>query len=311
MLQNMSTIENEVNDTSVCVNCGKADAKNICNKCKVTTYCNAVCKKVHKKKHKKECEAYQRLAAELHDEKLFKQPPPTEEDCQICFLRIPTLHTGSTYKSCCGKVICSGCIHAPLYDNQGNEVNNAKCPFCRIPTPYSDEEGIKRFRKRVEANDAMAICHLGCYYRDGLHGLPRDYTKALELYHKAAELGYAKAYCSIGYAHDYGEGVIVDKEKAIHYYELAAMGGDEVARYNLGNKEHRAGNMDRALKHYMIATRDGLAVSLEEIKEMYSNGQATKENFTEALCTYQEYLGEIKSAQRDKAAAVDEDNRYY
>ena len=29
-----------------------------------------------------------------HDEELFKQPPP-EEDCPICFLRIPTLKTGS------------------------------------------------------------------------------------------------------------------------------------------------------------------------------------------------------------------------
>ena len=29
-----------------------------------------------------------------NDEELFKQPPP-EEDCPICFLRIPTLKTGS------------------------------------------------------------------------------------------------------------------------------------------------------------------------------------------------------------------------
>ena len=77
-------------------------------------------------------------AAELHDEELFKQPPP-EEDCPICFTRIPTLDTGSQYYTCCGKVICSGCCYAPVYDNQGNKVDNKKCPYCRTPWPSSYE----------------------------------------------------------------------------------------------------------------------------------------------------------------------------
>jgi len=98
MLKNVSTV-----DVPICANCGKEgeEVKNICNKCKKATYCNAVCKKVHKKKHKKDCEKYLKIAAEhaakLHDEKLFKQPPPQEEDCPICFLRMPSLHTGSQY----------------------------------------------------------------------------------------------------------------------------------------------------------------------------------------------------------------------
>jgi len=43
-----------------------------------------------------------------------------------------------------------------------------------------------------------------------------------------------------------------DKRKATHYYELAALRGDVTARYNLGLKEEKVGNMDRALKHYML-----------------------------------------------------------
>ena len=166
MLQNMSMVDNEVNDTSVCANCGKEDAKNICNKCKVTTYCNAVCKKVHKKKHKKECEEHIRLVAEhaakLHDEKLFKQPPP-KDDCPICFLRLPSLNTASTYFACCGKLICCGCMYAPVYDSQGNKVAEKKCLFCRTPES-SPKENIKRLEKRVEADDAEAIAKLGCFY---------------------------------------------------------------------------------------------------------------------------------------------------
>ncbi len=43
-----------------------------------------------------------------------------------------------------------------------------------------------------------------------------------------------------------------------------------------------------------------------------SNGNATKEEYTKALQLYQAYLSEIKSPQRDKAAAAhDECYRYY
>ena len=320
MLKNMSTDSIVV---SVCANCGKEDAKNICNKCKVTTYCNAVCKKVHKKKHKKECDEHIRLAAEEHNEELrlaaekrdielFKEPPSQYGDCPICFERLPILETGRRYKTCCGKSICSGCYYAPVYDNQGNEVDNQKCAFCRVPTPSFNDEAIERVMKRVELNDPIAIYDNGCDYRDGTNGLPQDYTKALELFHRAAELGYADAYLGIGNAYDHGEGVEVDEKKAVHYTELAAMAGCEGARHNLGVNEENTGNFGRALKHYMIAVRSGDADSVEEIKELYTRGHATKEDYMKALQLYQAYLGEIKSDQRDKAAAYNkEEYRYY
>jgi len=64
----------------------------------------------------------------ISDEELFKQPPP-KEDCPICFQQLPLLKTGYRYMTCCGKVICCGCAYAPLYDDQGNEVDNEKCPL--------------------------------------------------------------------------------------------------------------------------------------------------------------------------------------
>ena len=108
-----------------------------------------------------------------------------------------------------------------------------------------------------------------------------------------------------------GNGVERDEKKGVHYYKLAAIGGNEVARYNLGNFEERAGNMTRALKHYMIAAESGDKISLKEIQKLYSNGLATKEDYTEALRVYQAYLAEIKSEQRDAAATVWGYRRYY
>ena len=268
--------------------------------CKLVKYCSRECQIAHRPQHKKEC---RKRAAELHDEKLFEQPPPTE-DCPICFERLPYLNTGSSYYSCCGKVLCSGCIDAPLYDDQGNKLDNEKCPFCRVPWPESEEEAVERLKERMEIRDPMAIFNMGCYYRVGVNGFPRDYTKALELWHQAADLGCAGAYNNIGCAYDIGEGVEVDKKKAKHYLELAAMAGDVAARNNLAVNEVRTGNMDRALKHWIIAVKGGKKKSLDSIKWLYSNGHARKDDYANALQAYQAYIEEIKSVERDEAAAA-------
>ena len=51
--------------------------------------------------------------------------------------------------------------------------------------------------------------------------------KALELYKKAADMGYAGAYRHLGIIYEEGEGVEKDNEKAIEFYEQACtLGGD-------------------------------------------------------------------------------------
>ena len=108
-----------------------------------------------------------------------------------------------------------------------------------------------------------------------------------------------------------GDGVERDEKKAVHYYELAAVGGCVEARHNLGALEFNAGNMDRALKHDMIAAGCGDNDSLETIKQLFMNGDATKDDYTKALRVYQANLAEIKSPQRDEAAANNDKHKYY
>ena len=305
MLHNMSTTDGKEVIVSVCANCGKDNATNTCNKCNSVKYCNAACKKKHRAKHKKQCE---RRVAELHDEKLFKQPPPVSEDCPICFLRMPLLGSGQLYMACCGKVICCGCIHAA----DARDKNSASlCPFCRTPPPTTEREAIKRYKKRTELNDTIAMSCLGDYYATGDCGLSQSHAKALELYHQAAELGNPRAYYDIGNAYRNGRGVEMNMKKAMHYWELAAMRGIEDARHNLGVMEEEAGNMDRALKHWMISVGEGDNYSLECIKRLYMETNASKDDYTKALRLYQAHLNEIKSVQRDEAAAFNADWRYY
>ena len=301
---------------STCANCGKGEETSInlksCAACKSVKYCSRDCQVAHRPQHKKECK---KRAKELYVEKLFEQPPmdDDDEDCPICMIRLPSLESGSVYMNCCGKVICRGCVFAfqsrAILAERVEEDNI--CPFCRTPPPSTGKEMIRRMEKRMEVNDAEAFHSMGIYFITGAHGLQQNYVKALEFYHKAAELGDAKSYAEIGNAYEIGRGVERDRKKAKHYYELAAMEGDACSRHNLGAIEGIAGNTDRALRHYMIAVKYGVSNSLEGIKRMYKCGQVTRDDYAKTLKFYQVYLDEIKSDQRDLAAKCFPDSHKY
>ena len=154
--------------TTNCAACGTEGGNlNTCNKCKMVNYCNAACKKKHRSKHKKSCK---KCVAELHDEELFKEHPPTD-DCPICFLPLPLDTRQFAFKSCCGKLICNGCIYAMKKEARGRG-KIGLCAFCREPNPRSDEDDIKRIKKLMEADNAKAFYALAGYYRRGVRGMP-------------------------------------------------------------------------------------------------------------------------------------------
>ena len=137
--------------------------------------------------------------------------------------------------------------------------------------------------------------------------MPQDRDNALTLWRRAAELGCSAAHYNIDNAYRNGEIIGKDMKK------VGAMGyaGDVNARYNLAILENDSGNVDRAIKHLMIAVGLGNNDSLKAIKHMKVHGYATKDDYAKALQSYQSYLDEIKSDQRDKAASADDEYKYY
>ena len=287
--------------TTTCANCGKKGEESsgdlkACKACKLVKYCNRECQIAHRPLHKKACK---KRAAELHDKALFQEHPP-REDCPICFLSLPLNVAQTTFKSCCGKIICHDCIYSMKQEACGRG-KIGLCAFCREPNPSSDEEIVKRMKKLTEANNAHAFNHLAGWYANEEMGMQQDYTKANELYLRAGQLGCAQAYFNLGFFYNNGRGVNVDAKKAKHYWELAAMNGNVEARYNLGCMEADAGNFTRACKHYILAAKAGYKTSLDAVKDGFMGGIITKDEYANTLRAYQSRQDEMKSDGRDKA----------
>ncbi len=288
-------------DKACCASCGIAAVDEIklkdCSACKLVKYCGVKCQREHWQQHKKECK---KRVAELRDEIMFKQPESSNlGDCPICLLPLPIDRKLSSLIVCCCKIICNGCAHA----NQKREAREAltnKCPFCRHPLPNSkskQEVFDKYLIKRADANDPAALYHLGMRrLRE------EDSAAAFECHSKAASLGNAAAHYELSTMYHYGEGVERDEKKMIYHWEQAAIGGHPVARHNLGSSEyHHNGDVERAIKHWIIAANLGYVDSLKNLKLAYQDGFVSKDVLAAVLRAHQATIDDMKSPQRDEA----------
>ena len=135
----MSGVE-ESDNMMFCASCGIAEVAEVKLKkcaCNLVRYCDAKCQKEHRSQHKQACK---KRAAEFRDKLLFKQPESTFlGDCPICCLPLSVDDHNSTMMSCCSKTICDGCDYANDM-RVWRESLKWTCPFCRHPTPKSQEE---------------------------------------------------------------------------------------------------------------------------------------------------------------------------
>jgi len=282
-----------------CASCGIAEIDELklmeCADCDLVRYCSDGCQREHKLQHEEACK---KRAAELRDELLFKQPESTDlGDCPICCLPLPLdRSTKSIVASCCTKVICNGCNYA----NQKREFEGKlerKCVFCRKVLTFSNEENDKQRMKRIEANDPIAMYQEG-FKQDG----KGDYTTAFECFTKSAESGYAEAHSRLSLLYRCGKGVEKDKVKEIYHMEEAAIGGHPDARYNLGCEEEECGgNIERAVKHFIISANLGDDDSIKTLMEYFKEGFVSKDDLAATLRAHQAAVDATKSPQRDAA----------
>ena len=76
-----------------------------------------------------------------------------------------------------------------------------------MPLPSSEKERNQQYEKRMNMNDANAFLMLGCQYHQGGMGLTQDFSKAIELWNRATELGSVNAHYNLGLVYGDGRGV--------------------------------------------------------------------------------------------------------
>ena len=291
-----------------CASCGVAEVDDIklkeCDACDLVRYCSDKCQQDHRPYHDASCKE---RATELREEVLFRQPESRNfGDCPICFLPHPIDQRKSALQSCCGKLICEGC----LYANKKRELEERlkpMCLFCRHPEPKTPAEAITNIMKRIEANDPIALYFMGTHrYQEG------DYEGACEYWKKAAELGDAESHFKLATCYLAGEGVEKDEKRELYHWEEAAIGGHPEARFHLGFfREFSNGGAEIAVKHLIIGANLGHDDSIKALKGCYITalkmGVAgyeliSKEDFAAALRAHQAAVDATKSPHREAAA---------
>eukprot|EP00956_Cyclotella_meneghiniana_P028159 scaffold64941_cov77-Cyclotella_meneghiniana.AAC.12 len=261
-----------------CATCGKDGEVKACKACQSgDKYCITDGQLNHREEDKKKCKE--------REAKLFADPPPREE-CPICFLTLP-LQDECVYQECCGNS------------------RTQRCPFCNAPDAQTQKEYNDRLLERIEKyNDPEAMYQLGNYYNEGMHGFALDFQRANELHQRASNLGCAVAHTALGNARAHGRGVEKDMKKAVRHFQDAAIMGSVGARFNLGILEACDGNLEIAVKHFIISAKSGCDKSLQKIKEGFMIGVTTKEDFEKALRAHKNSQDEMRSDQRDLAKST-------
>ena len=164
-------------------------------------------------------------------------------------------------------------------------------------------------------NDPVAMTDQGTeQYDEG------DYRSAFEYFAKAATLGDAEAHCKLACLYYNGLGVEKDNRKYSHHLEEAAIRGHLSARYYLGCNEWQSDNTPTALnpvdisatpknnfnakkavKHWIIAAKQGDDRSIKALMKVFKGGFVRKEELAAVLRAHHAAVEGTKSPQREDA----------
>lgn len=299
----MSGAEEEIviDNVTCCASCGKAEVDDDIKlkkcTCMLVKYCSADCQKNHRPQHREACK---KRLAELREEILFTQPESNHfGDCPICCVPLSIDETQSPLTACCCKHICFGCfvLSCQADGEDFRPVDRQICPYCRQRLPGTQEEMKAYLMKRAEVNDPIAFQQLGtcCFYAG-------DFRGALENWKKGAAMGDVGSHFELSCLYRDGQGVEKNRKKQIFHLEEAAIGGDPVARHNLGCVYSRDFfTWGTAVKHLKIAANLGYDGSLRSLREMYTKKVVSKEEYAAALRGHQAAVNATKSPHRVQA----------
>ncbi len=135
------------------------------------------------------------------------------------------------------------------------------CIFCRqeVAKRGTHEETMKR----VEANDPVALVHVGKNFAS-----KGEYAEVFRFC--CADLGSGSAQQNLSVLYCEGKHLAANERRAIYHLEEAAIAGQPDARFNLGLLEWDEGCKERAVKHFIIVANLGDDESVQMLKHVYA-----------------------------------------
>lgn len=154
-------------------------------------------------------------------------------------------------------------------------------------TAYS--KAFQLFKKAADLGNVEALNSLGnMYFR------AKDYKKAFELYEQAAEQGYGWAIYNLGNMYSNGMGMRADYLKAVELYEKAADLGVSNALNNLGimyaQGQGVAKNIQKAIELYEKAAEQGCGLAMYNLGYLYFIGEGVKTDYEKAVEFYEKAI---------------------
>ena len=153
----------------------------------------------------------------------------------------------------------------------------------------SYSKAVELFRRAAKQGNKEAQYNLGQCYKNG-RGVEQDYSKAAEWYRKAADQGDEDAQYILGQYYEIGRGVEQDYSKAAEWYQKAAAQGNTYAQNNLGRCYEKGQgveqNYDRAAEWYRKAAEKGNKDAQYNLAVCYKNGWGVEQNYSKAAEWY-------------------------
>ena len=250
---------------------------------------------------------------------------PHEDACVLCCYPFPLSENESTYQSCCGEMICNGCVIAQkrtliIGTNVMKPIANSKeedlefititgskqvmeCPFCRKPYAITFKESLKRLWTRIdEYKDPNAMNGMGRFYLGGKCGLTRNAKKGEALFKRAYDLGDPSAANNLSLLY---RDHVSDKARKIKYLEYLVEGarrGNTHCMINIGRYVAKSGNHEDAKRLDIEAARSGNEAAMNNIMENYRKAPVSlvsKEDLATTLRAFKVVNDTRKSESRE------------
>ena len=230
------------------------------------------------------------------------------EECPVCLIPLPN-EDEIIYRSCCGKLICKGCMYKHMLTEmkKGKHPDDYKCAFCQ-QLSLEGQKRIKSLKKLMKRNDPIAFVEMARYYISG-DGVIQSNTRAIEMYISAAELGHAEAFGKLGWCYEEGIAVEQDMSKALEYYEITAKKGNLNARVYLAHFHGENRDFQISIKHLKVAASAGYKMAIDALMAYFKDKLISKEDLTQFLRAYQAANSELMSKDRENARLMEESHK--